>query len=285
MPYVYLIGWTKTNMYYYGVRYSKYADSGDLWVTYKTSSVYVAQYVEENGPPDIIKIRKVFKQQKYEIAKESAMKWESKVLRRMNAVARSDFLNRWDNNMVPLNLEGPFPFENKDTQVKVDATLRLKYNGRGSASPDIKEKVEQTNLKKYGVPYTTQLEHVKEAREKSVKEKFGTDNPFKNKEKLHDIMLERHGVTNMMHDPEVKRKHAASMKSKDWTGRNNKSKQTNLEKYGVSNPMNRPGVQDKHKRACPFGCKDNHKFMAGNFTNHMKKIHGWTQEQIQEYKK
>jgi len=46
-----------------------------------------------------------------------------------------------------------------------------------------------------------------------------------------------------------------------------------------------PGVQEKHKISCPFGCKDGHKFMAGNFTNHMTKIHEWTTEEIKRYKK
>lgn len=211
MPYVYLIGWTKTKMFYYGVRYSKYADPSDLWITYKTSSVYVAQYVEENGPPDFVEVRKVFNQEDHEVAKELAMLWESKVLKRINAVERPDFLNRWDNNMIPINLQGPFPFEDSMVQSTADATLRAKYNGRGSASPEIKEKIEQTNLRKYGVPYTTQLEHVKEARKAATKEKFGVDNPFKNKEKLRDVMLKRHGITNMMYDPEVKKKHAAAM--------------------------------------------------------------------------
>lgn len=31
MPYVYLIGWSKESMFYYGVRYSKHADPSDLY--------------------------------------------------------------------------------------------------------------------------------------------------------------------------------------------------------------------------------------------------------------
>ena len=156
MPYVYLIGWQKYRMYYYGSRYSKHADPSDLWVTYKTSSVYVAKFCEQNGDPDIIQIRRIFTDD-YEIAKEKALLWESKILKKMKCVDREDFLNRWDNNMVPYNLSGPFPFESEDVQSKVSNTLKKRYGGRGSASVEIKDRIIKTNISKYGVYHTTHL--------------------------------------------------------------------------------------------------------------------------------
>jgi hypothetical protein len=74
------------------------------------------------------------------------------------------------------------------------------------------------------------------------------------------------------------------MMNKDWTERNLKRSKTNLKKYGITCSMNIPEVREKHKRSCPFQCKDKHKFDAGNFTNHMKKIHNWSNDQIKEYK-
>ena len=284
MPYVYLIGWSELKMFYYGVRYSKYADPSDLYVTYKTSSKYVKLFTEQHSEPDIVQVRKVFDNGDHESDKINAMSWESKVLRRMNAVSRSDFLNRWDNNMVSINLEGPFPFSDVKVQDKVDQTIRSKYNGRGSGSVEIKEKVFATNEIKYGTHHTLHLESVSESRNNAVMEKFGTDNPFKNPDKMAEIMKERYGVTNMMHDPAVKEKHKSIMAQKDWTARDEKAKKTRLEKYGSSDLLNIPETRERNKRCCPFGCRDNHTYNAGNFTNHMKKVHRWTKEQIKDFK-
>ena len=90
-PYVYLIGWKKKNMYYYGVRYAKGCDPSDLFTTYFTSSKHVKRFIEENGNPDIIRVRKTFD------SISEAQQWEHKVLRRINAKERADFLNKTDN--------------------------------------------------------------------------------------------------------------------------------------------------------------------------------------------
>lgn len=93
--YTYLIGWSKHNKWYYGVRYAKLAKPEDLFVTYFTSSRYVKNFIKENGTPDIIQIRKVFENV------EAALKWEAKVITRLGIVKRKDFLNRTDNKAIP----------------------------------------------------------------------------------------------------------------------------------------------------------------------------------------
>jgi hypothetical protein len=90
-PYVYLIGWKKKNVYYYGVRYAKGCDPSDLFTTYFTSSKHVKRFIKENGNSDIISIRKTFNNV------NDAQQWEHKVLRRMNVKERFDFLNKTDN--------------------------------------------------------------------------------------------------------------------------------------------------------------------------------------------
>ena len=177
-----------------------------------------------------------------------------------------------------------FAFKDKEVQKKVDKTLKDKYGGRGSGSKIIKQKIEQTNLEKYGVVHTLNCDNVKSARENAIQEKYGTDNPWKNREKFEEVLLEKHGWKNPMDSTEIRLKHKKSMESKDWSERNEKTKIRCLEKYGTSNPLNLPEIREKHKRSCPFGCRDNHKFDVGNFSNHMKKIHNWTKEQIQRYK-
>lgn len=95
MPYTYLIGWSQYALYYYGVRYARNCNPNDLFVAYFTSSDLVKNKIEELGMPDIIQVRKTFENS------YKAKIWESKVLRRMKAVARIDFLNRNDKMAPP----------------------------------------------------------------------------------------------------------------------------------------------------------------------------------------
>lgn len=92
-PYVYLIGWSKLNVYYYGSetgKVSKTANPDNLWKTYFTSSKHVKSFRKTNGEPDIIQIRKTFD------TKEQASLWEHKVIRRMKAIYDNRFLNKSD---------------------------------------------------------------------------------------------------------------------------------------------------------------------------------------------
>jgi hypothetical protein len=90
-PYTYLLGWTKLNKYYYGVRFAKKCNPNDLWKTYFTSSKHVKSFYKEYGHPDLIQIRKVFD------SSEQARLWESKVLRRIGVTKKQNWLNKTDN--------------------------------------------------------------------------------------------------------------------------------------------------------------------------------------------
>ncbi len=81
MPYTYLIGWSKQNKWYYGVRYAKDCSPDDLWIKYFTSSKYIHKYRKEHGEPDIIQIRKTFE------CGEKARLWESKIIEKMNMIS------------------------------------------------------------------------------------------------------------------------------------------------------------------------------------------------------
>lgn len=92
VPYTYLLKHDPTGKLYYGVRYAKGCDPSELWVTYKTSSKYVKNLIEEFGENSFsYEVRKVFKDV------SSARTWESKVLKRMRVVSRCDFINMTDN--------------------------------------------------------------------------------------------------------------------------------------------------------------------------------------------
>lgn len=87
-PYTYLIGWSVHNLWYYGVRFAKNCHPGDLWVTYFTSSKYVAALREQHGEPDVVQVRKLFS------SATKAQEWEETVLRRMNVLLDEKWINR-----------------------------------------------------------------------------------------------------------------------------------------------------------------------------------------------
>jgi len=86
-PYTYLIGWSHLNVWYYGSKYAKGCNPNDLWITYFTSSERVKSFRKEHGEPNVITIRRVFENA------NDAVAWEHKVLKRLNASGRNDFLN------------------------------------------------------------------------------------------------------------------------------------------------------------------------------------------------
>ena len=90
-PYTYLIGWSKLEKYYYGVRFAKNCSPNDLWKTYFTSSKHIKQFRKINGEPDIIQVRKIFAD------KDSARAWESKLLLRIDVLNNGKFLNKTNN--------------------------------------------------------------------------------------------------------------------------------------------------------------------------------------------
>jgi hypothetical protein len=93
-PYTYLIGWSKLNKWYYGVRYAQGCHPKDLWKTYFTSSKYVKGQRETYGEPDIVEVRKTFTTEKL------ARDWESIVLKRLNVVNEEHWLNKTNNRAI-----------------------------------------------------------------------------------------------------------------------------------------------------------------------------------------
>lgn len=95
---VHLFSWlVYYKKYYYGVRYAKNCHPTDLWQRYFTSSITVKELRKTLGEPDIIQVRHTF------TSKERAIIWETRVLRTMKVVQRSDFLNKNDAQAPPIN--------------------------------------------------------------------------------------------------------------------------------------------------------------------------------------
>lgn len=89
LPYVYLIGWSQHNTWYYGRRTAKKCNPSELWVSYFTSSKEVKKFRRENGEPDIISIRHTFPNNP-----KKCSRWESAFLRRFDAKNDPRFLNK-----------------------------------------------------------------------------------------------------------------------------------------------------------------------------------------------
>lgn len=120
-PYTYLIGWTAHNKWYYGVRFADYcardtANPSELWVSYFTSSKHVEEMRLQFGEPDVIQVRKLLSN------KEQARSWEHKVLRRLNAACREDFLNKTDAISIPSQkgVKKPTGFAEKISRIHKD---------------------------------------------------------------------------------------------------------------------------------------------------------------------
>ena len=87
--FTYLIGWSNLNTYYYGRKTSKECNPSMLFETYFTSSKYVHEFIEKNGYPDIVQIRKTFGTNH-----KDCETWELKVLRRIDAAGDIRYLNK-----------------------------------------------------------------------------------------------------------------------------------------------------------------------------------------------
>ena len=86
-PFTYYLYWLELDLHYYGVRYAINCNPTELWTTYFTSSTYVNRLRKNYGDPDIIQVRKIFNDI------EQAKRWESKVLQRVKALDKMNWLN------------------------------------------------------------------------------------------------------------------------------------------------------------------------------------------------
>ncbi len=88
-PYTYYLFCRPTQQHYYGSRYAKNCSPDDLWVRYYTSSKKVKRLLAEHGPDAFdVQVRRIFE------TREQAIQWESRVLTKLDAANRSDWINQ-----------------------------------------------------------------------------------------------------------------------------------------------------------------------------------------------
>jgi len=138
----------------------------------------------------------------------------------------------------------------------------------GSKNEERKEKIKQTNQKKYGVDNPMQSEEVKNKVKETNQKKYGVDYYVKTEEmknKSKKTNKKKYGVDNPMQSEEVK----------------NKVKQTNQKKYGVNHPMQSKEIKEKQQ----FSVINNNlkNYNRKYFTqNQIKNIDKLTKEFIEE---
>lgn len=122
VPFTYLIGWSKLNKWYYGVRYAKNCHPDDLWTSYKTSSRIVSKFVLQHGDPDVREVRQTFNNIK------SAQLWEAKVLHKMKVVKNSNWLNGHDSKAFDPSLvpKGDAHWTRQDTEAARNWQLKMR---------------------------------------------------------------------------------------------------------------------------------------------------------------
>ena len=113
-----------------------------------------------------------------------------------------------------------------------------------NSSKEVREKVKQTNLERFGCEYVLQNKEIREKYKQTNLEKYGCENPFQNKEvrdKVKQTNLERYNCTNVFQSEKIKEK----------------IKQTNLEKYGCTCILQNKEVKEKIKQTCleKYGCE------------------------------
>lgn len=199
IPYTYLIGWTSLNLYYYGVRYSAKCKPEDLFTTYYTSSKRVIKIFKEYGQPDIIEIRKIFKD------KESAILWEAKVLQKLKVQTKSYWINR--------NVAGAFKNKPEDyikIGKKISKTRRLrKFTAWNKGLTKYTHpSLMKTSLKTKGIKVNSE-----EARKKMRKPKSSTINMKKPKSEAHKEKVSQ-GLREYFKDPNNRRKQSESTKNR-----------------------------------------------------------------------
>ncbi len=134
------------------------------------------------------------------------------------------------------------------------------------------KKIKQTCLEKYGVENPSQLQEVKDKKEKNISnssfkfkqtclEKYGVENPSQLqevKDKKEKIFQEKYGVKSPI------------IINRPKTNNRKKSKKTCLEKYGVENPSQLQEVKDKKEKTCLEKYNKKHYTETNEFKNKIK---------------
>ena len=133
---------------------------------------------------------------------------------------------------------------------------------------NIKNKIKETNLKKYGAKCTLQNEKVKEKRKETWFKKYGDEHPLQNKDirnKIKETNLKKYGCEHPSQNEDIKLKKIETSKKRygvEYTFQNEdikkKIKETNLERYGVECVFQNKDIRNKIRETNleKYGCEN-----------------------------
>lgn len=128
---------------------------------------------------------------------------ETKFLNLSSGYAKT--CNRYCSNMYKYGVDNPAKSE--VVKKKAKETAMRNHGGFGLASPEIKKKVQQTNIERYGVKSPFEAESVKEKIKQTNLDRYGAENVFASeygKQKIRETNLEKFGTESAMQSEEVK---------------------------------------------------------------------------------
>ena len=140
--------------------------------------------------------------------------------------------------------------KSKIVKDKVKDTFNKKYGGHPLNNGEIKKKIENTNLKKYGHKSHLSSKKIKDKIEKTNLEKYGVKRPLQSEEilnKTQKTLLEKHGVNHGLQSKEIREKtHISFIKNNDMDVLQEKIRLTKLKRYGDPNYNN----MEKNMETC-----------------------------------
>jgi hypothetical protein len=168
-PFSYHLYHKLTGKHYYGIKYSKGCSPIDLWTTYFSSSKLVKRLIEKFGADSFtVKVKRLFD------SPEKALLWEHRLLSRINAAKRADWLNR--HNGGP-KFRGP---TNQSENTKIVASKTHKGVPKTEEQKrKMSETAYKTNAKRKGSGWKMPLDSViqrNETRQKRIDS--GEINPY-----------------------------------------------------------------------------------------------------------
>ncbi len=132
-PFCYYLYHRPTKQHYYGIRYRRGCQPQDLWTKYFSSSSLVKKLINQYGADSFDwQIRKTFDNP------ISALLWEHRLLTRINAAGRSDWLNRHNGGN---RFRGPTAHTEK-TKQKISKSIK-----GTKKSDETKKKMSSSSLK------------------------------------------------------------------------------------------------------------------------------------------
>jgi len=162
-----------------------------------------------------------------------------------------------DSNLIVYGVENTSSLET--VREKVKQTNLKKY---GTICPiqniDVSKKTKNTNLDKYGVEHYSQTEEFKQKFKETSLKKYGTKNPSQNedvKNKTKQTVLEKYNVEYIMQNKSIREKTINIMLEKYGVEHyaqtdecKEKTKQTNLERFGCEYPAQNEKILEKLKQ-------------------------------------